>query len=155
PRRLQPKLPRDLETICLKCLQKEPRKRYPSAGALADDLGRFLAGKPIQARPASAWEQGVKWAQRQPALAALIAVCVVAAVSLLAGGIWFTARLSEERNLARQEQKRAEEQEQLARDQQRLAEAQKVEAQHERDEADRQRARAQALLHRSCDLVDE
>jgi serine/threonine-protein kinase len=155
PRRLQPKLARDLETICLKCLQKEPGQRYPSARALADDLDRFLAGKPIQARPAPAWEQGVKWAKRQPALAALIAVCVVTAISLLTGGVWFTARLSEERNLARREQKRAEEQEQLAREQQRLAEAQKVTAQHERDEADRQRARAQALLYRSCSLVDE
>src|SRR5205823_869557 len=74
PRRLQPQLPRDLETICLKCLEKEPSRRYASAGLLAEDLRRFLAGEPITARPAPLWERALKWAKRRPAKALLLAL---------------------------------------------------------------------------------
>jgi WD40 repeat protein len=76
PRRLNDKIARDLETICLHCMEKEPGKRYASAAALAEDLERFLAGKPIRARPTSAWERSVKWAGRRPAVAALLALVV-------------------------------------------------------------------------------
>lgn len=72
PRVLRPELNRDLETICLKCLRKEPAKRYASAEALAEDLRRFLAGEAIWARPTPAWERGWKWAKRRPLVAALI-----------------------------------------------------------------------------------
>jgi WD40 repeat protein/serine/threonine protein kinase len=85
PSRLRPRLPRDLETICLRCLQKEPAKRYLSAGELAEDLRRFLAGEPIRARPVRAWERVVKWARRRPAAAALVAVSSLASLLLLAG----------------------------------------------------------------------
>ena len=71
PRRLDGTIPRDLETICLKCLRKAPRDRYATAGALADDLRRYLAGRPIVARPVPAWERAAKWARRRPATAAL------------------------------------------------------------------------------------
>jgi WD40 repeat protein len=91
--RLQPKVPRDLNTICLKCLQKEPRKRYPSAEALAEDLQRFIAAEPIRARPATAWERGIKWARRRPTAAALVAVSVVALLGLLGGMLWHNAQL--------------------------------------------------------------
>ncbi len=86
PGRLRPELPRDLETICLKCLQKDPQRRYASAEALAEDLRRFLIGLPILARPASWSEQAVKWARRRPALAAaLTALVLVTALGI--GGI--------------------------------------------------------------------
>jgi WD40 repeat protein/tRNA A-37 threonylcarbamoyl transferase component Bud32 len=72
PRRLLPELPADLETICLKCLHKDPVRRYPTALALAEELERFLAGQPILARPVGWLEQAGKWMRRQPLAAALI-----------------------------------------------------------------------------------
>src|SRR5262249_19131019 len=81
PRRLQPSLPRDLETICLKCLRKEPGKRYASALALAEDLHRFQAAGPIRARPAGKLERAGKWARRHPAVAVLAALLLVVFVT--------------------------------------------------------------------------
>lgn len=84
PSRLVPKLPSDIETICLKCLRKEPGRRYASAAELANDLGRYLRGDPIQARPIPAWEKGWKWARRRPTIAALlVALCSLAVISLV------------------------------------------------------------------------
>jgi hypothetical protein len=81
PRRLNDRIPRDLETICLCCLHKEPGRRYPSAGALAEDLRHFLAGEPIRARPVRVWERVAKWVKRRPAIAALLALVVFVSVS--------------------------------------------------------------------------
>ncbi len=83
PRRIDPRLDRDLETICLKSLEKDPQRRYDSAAALADDLDRWLRGEPIAARPNSRWERVQKYARRKPAAAALIAVSGVAALTLI------------------------------------------------------------------------
>jgi serine/threonine protein kinase/WD40 repeat protein len=73
PRLLQPRISRDLETICIKCLQKEPSQRYQSAMSLADDLARFVSGVPIKARPIGLIERNWRWAKRKPILAGLLA----------------------------------------------------------------------------------
>jgi WD40 repeat protein len=88
PSQMALKTPRDLETICLKCLQKEPRRRYASALELAEDLHRFQAGEPIRARPVSAWERAVKWAKRRPAVAALSALSALLALVGLSLVLW-------------------------------------------------------------------
>jgi serine/threonine protein kinase len=96
PSRLQPSAPRDLETICLKCLQKEPGRRYGGAAALADDLRRWLDGRPILARPTPWWEAAGKWVRRHPAWSGLLAVSAVALAALLGVWIWFTAALQQQ-----------------------------------------------------------
>jgi serine/threonine protein kinase/predicted Zn-dependent protease len=82
PSRLQPKVPRDLSTVCLKCLQKEPRKRYASAEALAEDLGRFLAGLPVRARPMGRTARLWRWCRRNPAVASLLSAVAVLLIAV-------------------------------------------------------------------------
>lgn len=82
PSRLQAKIPRDLENICLKCLRKDQSKRYQTANELADDLQRFLTGQPILARPAGLVERNWKWARRHPSLTAFLAAVFLAAIGM-------------------------------------------------------------------------
>jgi WD40 repeat protein len=87
PRRLNDKIPRDLETICLKAMAKEPARRYATARALAEDLRRFLVGEPIQARAIGLLARTVKWVKRRPTTAALIVVSGLALLALVAVGV--------------------------------------------------------------------
>ncbi len=88
PRQLNPAVHRDLETIALRCLEKEPQRRYASAGEVADELERFLHHKPIRARPVSVWEHAWRWRQRNPWLAGLAAALLVAILAGSATALW-------------------------------------------------------------------
>jgi len=96
PRALQPRIPVDLETICLKCLEKSPRRRYSSAQALAEDVQRFLDHKPILARRTPVWERVVKWVRRHPAMTALIVMGSLAGTGAVAGALFHVNRLQVE-----------------------------------------------------------
>jgi eukaryotic-like serine/threonine-protein kinase len=130
PSRWQPGLPRDLETVCLKCLEKAPARRYATAGELADDLRRFLNDEPVHARPTAWWEKVWKWCRRRPATAGLIAL---GAVMILGGATlaatfahWQHQRAETEHELrteAENERNRARVQEQLAQQESARAQA--------------------------------
>jgi serine/threonine-protein kinase len=87
PSRLNARVPRDLETICLKCLHKDSRRRYDTAAALADDLRRFQRGESIMARPVGSLERIGKWVKRRPAAATLLGTAVLLTMALIAGGL--------------------------------------------------------------------
>jgi WD40 repeat protein/tetratricopeptide (TPR) repeat protein len=112
PRRLRPDVPRDLDVVCLKCLEKEPDKRYATAAELADDLARFLADEPIRARPQGPVEKAARWCRRKPLLAGLTAALVAVFLLGFAGvtGLWLVAddrgRLAEEKGRLAEENER-------------------------------------------------
>jgi WD40 repeat protein len=167
-RRLQSKVPRDLETVCLRCLEKEPHKRYSSAEALAEDLRRFQVGEPVSARPVRWPGRLHRWARRRPAVAGLLAVMAVLVAAGLGGILWAYGEAVAQRNAAqteadntRRERARADAQteraEQKAADERReakRADDKAADARREAEEARRQeyfaqigRADARLLVH--------
>ena len=93
PRRLRPQAPKDLETICLKCLAKKPDNRYGDAQRLAEDLDRFLLDQPIHARPVSSWERGRKLVRRHPATATSLAMSLLLMAALAIGSIAYSVQV--------------------------------------------------------------
>src|SRR5262245_56823456 len=105
PSRLNPQVPRDLETICLKCLRKEPGLRYGSAAGMAEDLGRFLRGEAISARPEGVWHRLVRRVRRRPGLSAAVVAVTVLTLALVGGSVWmWSERSAAERGGAAQHQ---------------------------------------------------
>jgi WD40 repeat protein/tRNA A-37 threonylcarbamoyl transferase component Bud32 len=151
PRRLNDKVPRDLETICLKCLEKDPDRRYGTTAELAAELRRFLAGESIQARPVSTGGRVVRWSRRRPAVATLLALIIVVAAVGFGLVTWQWRQTVEERNrtaaaLDRAEQARQEEafQRSLAQEHQQQAEKAQQIAVAEREQADAARQNEEA-----------
>jgi hypothetical protein len=139
PSQLQPKVPRDLETICLKCLQKEPHKRYASAEALAEDLRRFGAGEPVVARPLGRMGRAAKWVRRRPAQAALLGLTALTLAGVAVGGALFAWQAREGRRQA----------EDYAREEGRL----RQEADDKRKEADKHRQDAEEERDRTREAL--
>jgi eukaryotic-like serine/threonine-protein kinase len=124
PRRLNAAIARDLETICLKCLEKEPSKRYRDAAALREDLRRFQSGEPILARPVTRLERVVKWARRRPAIAALLSSVGLVTALGLGGVLWHWREAVLARRVAGRESMRAKAQAELAERESERAKAQ-------------------------------
>jgi WD40 repeat protein len=122
PRRLNASIPRDLETICLKCLEKEPKRRYAGAAALGEDLRRYLNGEPIVARPVTRFERAAKWARRKPAIAALWGLVALVTALGLGGVLWQWRAAVQARNLAQDRERDALQAQAKEREQTRLAE---------------------------------
>jgi serine/threonine-protein kinase len=91
PSHVNRRVPRDLETVCLKCLRKNPAARYASAGRLNEDLNRYLRGEPIAARKTSAVVRLLKWARRHPATTTALGFCALLAVAVVIGAAWYVA----------------------------------------------------------------
>ena len=154
-RQLQPKVPADLETVCLKCLAKEPGRRYRTAAEFAEDLEAYLDNRPIKARPAGSIEKAVRWVRRNPAWAALGAVSAAAVVALTAGAVAFAVRTEQDRRALEVERDRAVAAERsAASERDRAVEAERVTA-SERDRAVEAERRAAANFEESRKVLRE
>jgi serine/threonine protein kinase len=176
PQTLNPKVSADLQTICLKCLEKDPARRYPSAQALAQDLQRFVQGEPIQARPVGTVERAWRWCRRKPVPAALVAVLLL----FFGGGLPLVTALwahaaqqtrEAEKNLelatlqerkAKEhadeviEQKRkVEDEKKKAEDAQRKAEQEKQKAEDAQRKAEEEKKKVEESFHLAHDAVNK
>jgi len=142
-RSLNPKVPRDLETICLKCLQKEPQRRYATAGELAAELRRFLRGEPIHASPITRSERAWRWCRRNPVVSSLGAGLLVVLLAGLAGVTSQWIRAEQESQIARQREREARDQRDAADEARRLADELREQAAARADEL----ARKNYLIH--------
>ena len=146
PRDMQPGLPVDLETICMKSIQKDAILRYGSCREMADDLERFLNGEPILARPISRIERAIRWCRRNPkvAIPSAVASLFIVATAVISTWAWSTtsaqaAIITEERDIAQDERDEATKQRGIADEQRLIAVANEEKARKEQQEAERQR----------------
>jgi tetratricopeptide (TPR) repeat protein len=148
PRSLNDRIPRDLETICLKSMAKEPARRYQSARAMADDLERYLRGEPIQARPVGRLERNWRWCKRNPTVAALLAAVLVTSLLGTTVSTYFAVQAKAQTRDAIRQRERAEDN---------LAEAtlQRKRAEENADEATRERNRAEIGFREARRAVDQ
>ncbi|MFO0881205.1 MAG: protein kinase [Gemmataceae bacterium] len=149
-RQLNGEVPADLETICHKCLQKEPAQRYPSAAAFADDLRRWSQGEPILARPSTRLECAVKWARRNPTRAGLVGTALLAVGLLVFGAVVFALYSGQQSRALVRRVAQLQQVEQL-RSEAREAElaAREARTAQQEDEVERQLTNAQAVLERA------
>jgi hypothetical protein len=149
PRKINDRIPGDLETISLKCLDKNPRRRYAGAHELADDLKRWLTGEPIRARPVGSVERLWKWARRRPAVAGLLALIALVTAAGLGGILWAYGEALRQRDLARDESTRADEQARRVQAESDRVFQEKQRADQQTDEARRQAKRADEAADRA------
>jgi tetratricopeptide (TPR) repeat protein len=146
-RRLQPKVPSDLETICHKCLEKDPHQRYQSAAALSEDLRRFGAEEPVMARPVGPVGRLVKWARRRPAVASLVVTVALVAAIGLAGVLWAYGEARKEALRANEQTEQARQQAKRVDDKATEARAAEVLARRQQEKAQKEAATARAVTH--------
>ena len=139
PRTLVRAIPRDLETICLKCMESEPKKRYHTAEALASDLRAFLDGRPITVRPTGTLESALKLARRRPSLAALLLVTLLG----VCGIVWKYIEAEQQRDIAEAKSRDAEQQKEFAQEHEREANQQRIIAEQRHREAESQKGIAE------------
>ena len=146
PRKLQPTVPRDLETICLKCLEKSPEKRYETAGDLAADLQRFLRDEPIIARPVGRVERFFKWVKRRPATATIVGLVFVGLIGALAGALFHSQQMQTALDETEAERDKVDRERKRFKAERDRAEKLVIAVKAERDKVQKQRDRATRLF---------